>query len=105
MGVVGGPLVDQPVLVRRPGAQYPARAAAERLAKRRELRVPALEAAEVAGKSDAQAASLERSIGAQRVEVELVQKRRVGGDQLLPLQAVQDEISPRSPSLARRAAP
>src|SRR5258706_4198830 len=91
--MIGGPVVQQPVLARRPGKQCPTRAAAQRRRKASEFRAPALERAEVARQADAESRRLagwfEFAVAAEAGEIEFVQSHRVGRDQLLALEAVQ----------------
>ena len=92
MGVVGGPLVDQPAGARRPGEDHPAGAAGLRFRHRGERTQPALDRAEVADESLGQRAGREAlSAAAEAVEMDLVQDHRVLRDQRLAAEAVDDE--------------
>src|SRR5947208_1718884 len=68
----GRPLVDQSLVMRRIGQQYPAGAAAFRLAHRGELRAPALDTAEIARNRPRQG-TLRRAATAQTVKIGFVQ--------------------------------
>ncbi len=96
VGVVRRPLDRQPVLTLRPGEQGPARAAGLCLGASRELGAPAGDTAEIPLQRGGEiAAGIART--AEPVEVNLVQDRRVGGDQFLPLQSVDVEDRCRAP--------
>src|SRR5262245_35084432 len=74
----------------RAGQQNPARSAAQRLPSTDELDSPAIDTPEVALQRLADGAA-RNAVTGEDVEVQLVQDHRIGGDQLLPLQAVDHE--------------
>src|SRR5262245_57266520 len=89
--VIGGPLVQQPLVPRRIGEDHPSRPATLRFPHRGELRSPAVEATEIPrdrfGKS-----ACGRSSPAQTVKIYLVQDHRVRSNQLFTLEAIDHEV-------------
>src|SRR5262249_45933462 len=89
--VIGGPLVHQALIPRRKGEDHPSRSATLRFPHRGELRSPAVEATEIPrdrlGKSAGRP-----SPTAQTVKVYLMQDHRVRRNQLLTLEAIDDEV-------------
>src|SRR5579863_6884143 len=83
--VVGGPLIDEPLVARRIGEDHPARATALRFADRRKLRAPALDAPEIARYRTREPA-LGRTAAAQAIEINFMEYHRVHRDELFALQ-------------------
>src|SRR5215467_14890294 len=88
--VIGRPLIDEATVTMRVGQEYPPGAAAQRLAGANELGSPTIDTPEVARQRLFESA-VAHAVAAEALEVELVQDHRVGGDELLALQAVDRE--------------
>src|SRR5262245_13054171 len=85
------PLIHQALVTRRPRQQHPTRAAGKRLAYGSEFAAPALHRAEIAPQGGREVLA-RRALFAKAVEEELVEDHRVGGNKLLALEAVDEEI-------------
>ena len=90
VAMVGGPLIDQLAVARRPGQQDPARAAANALPMAMKFAPPTLIGAEVARERIAKAAA-GLAFVAKTVKEKLVQDHRVHRDQLFALEPIDDE--------------
>jgi hypothetical protein len=90
-GVIRRPLVDEALVARRVGQDYPAGAAAFCLAHRGKFSAPTVEAAEIADDGLRQRAT-RTGATTEPVEIYLMQDHRVRSDQLFTLQAVDHEV-------------
>src|SRR5215510_12218381 len=88
--MVGRPLIHEAPIAVRVAQEDPARPASERLPRADKLGPPPLDTPEVALQRLVDGPS-GNAVTAEAVEVQLVQDHRIGGDQLLPLQAVDRE--------------
>src|SRR5213595_2311737 len=92
MAMVRGPLVDQLAIARRPGKQYPSGAAAQCFSHSNEFGTPPLESSEIARNRIAQS-RFQLALIAESVKEQLMQDHRIHRDQLLALEAVDQETS------------
>ena len=89
--MIGRPLVDQSFVARRIGEKDPTRATAFGLSHRGKFRAPTVKAAEVTDDGVAKRAA--RAPGAAHaVEIDFVKDHRVGRDQFLAFQTVDEEV-------------
>src|SRR5262245_2557960 len=88
--MVGRPLIHEAPIAVRVAQEDPARPAAERLRRAGEPGPPTIDTPEVALQRLVDGAA-GNAVTPEAVEVQLMQDHRIGGDQLLPLQAVDHE--------------
>ena len=90
VAMVGGPLVHELAIARRPGEQNPAGAAAESLSHRHEFRAPAFVRAEVAGQRLFQTC-IRLALVTEPVKEQLMQDHGIHRDQLFAFEAVDEK--------------